>query len=82
MGASASRRDIVAYLLEESDRSGGGGGAFESEEALLREAKMVRLAVNRMVKREKVLILVPNQEEGLTRDERLLAVHPNFEVGQ
>lgn len=82
IGAAASRKDIVKFLLEDADRSGGDGGAFDSEEALLREAKLMRLVVNRMIKKEKILVEVPNQEEGLSKDDRVYAVHPNYEVGQ
>lgn len=74
----AKRKDIIKFLLEDADKQAGTGGAFESEEALKREAKVMRLVVNRMVKKERVLVEVPNQEEGTPRDERLYAVHPNF----
>lgn len=80
MGAAAKRKDIIEFLLEDADRQEGEGGAFESEEALRRYAKVVRLAVNRMIKKEGVLFEVPNQEEGLSRDERVYAVHPNFVI--
>lgn len=77
MGAAAKRKDIIKFLLEDADRQGGSGGAFESEEALKKEAKVMRLVVNRMVKKERVLVEVPNQTE-TSRDDRVLAVHPNY----
>lgn len=80
LGAAAKRKDIIEYLLEDADRQEGEGGAFESEEALRKYAKVVRLAVNRMIKREGVLFEVPNQEEGLSRDDRVYAVHPNYVI--
>lgn len=80
LGAAAKRKDIIQFLLEDADREQGDGGAFDSEEALRREAKMVRLAVNRMIKKEGVLVEVPNQEEGLSRDDRVYAVHPNYVI--
>lgn len=80
LGAAAKRKDIIQFLLEDADKQEGGGGAFDSEEALRREAKVVRLAVNRMIKKESVLVEVPNQEEGLTRDEKVYAVHPNYVI--
>lgn len=82
IGAAASRKDIVEFLLEDADRSGGAGGAFDSEEALLREAKLMRLVVNRMIKKEKILVEVPNQDAGTSKENRVFAVHPNYEVGQ
>lgn len=75
--ASAKRKEIIQFLLEDADRQGGSGGTFESEEALRREAKVMRLVVNRMVKKERVLVEVPNQD-GVPRDDRVLAVHPNY----
>lgn len=75
--ASAKRKEIIQFLLEDADRQGGSGGTFESEEALRREAKVMRLVVNRMVKKERVLVEVPNQD-GIPRDERVLTVHPNY----
>lgn len=80
MGAAAKRKDIIEFLLEDADRQEGDGGAFESEEALRKYAKVVRLAVNRMIKKEGVLFEVPNQEEGLSRDDRVYAVHPNYVI--
>lgn len=79
-GAAAMRKDIIRFLLEDADRQGGAGGAFDSEEALLREAKVMRLVVSRMVKKEKVLVEVPNQAENTPKDDRLFAVHPNYVV--
>ena len=79
-GAAAKRKDIIRFLLEDADREGGAGGAFESEDALLREAKVMRLVVSRMVKKEKVLVEVPNQAEDTAKDEMLFAVHPNYIV--
>eukprot|EP00177_Eucheuma_denticulatum_P000026 GFKZ01000055.1.p1 GENE.GFKZ01000055.1~~GFKZ01000055.1.p1 ORF type:complete len:922 (+),score=162.75 GFKZ01000055.1:259-3024(+) len=76
-GAAAKRKEIIQFLLEDADRQGGSGGTFDSEEALRREAKVMRLVVNRMVKKERVLVEVPNQE-GVPRDERILLVHPNY----
>lgn len=76
-GPTAKRKEIIQYLLEDADEQGGSGGAFESEEALRKEAKVMRLVVNRMVKKEHVLIEIPGQE-GKPRDERLLTVHPNY----
>lgn len=75
-GPTAKRKEIIQFLLEDADQQGGSGGAFESEEALKKGAKMMRLVVNRMVKKEHVLIEVPG-EKG-PRDERLLTVHPNY----
>lgn len=80
LGAAAKRKDIIEFLLEDADRQEGEGGAFESEEALRKYAKVVRLAVNRMIKKEGVLFEVPNQEEGLSRDDRVYAVHPNYVI--
>lgn len=77
-GPVAKRKEIIQFLLEDADRQGGSGGTFESEEALRREAKVMRLVVNRMVKKERVLVEVPNQPEGTKRDDKLLAVHPNY----
>jgi DNA replication licensing factor MCM6 len=82
IGAASSRKDIVEFLLEDADRSGGAGGAFDSEKALLREAKLMRLVVNRMIKKEKILVEVPNQIPETSKDNRIYAVHPNYEVGQ
>ncbi len=79
-GAAAKRKDIIRFLLEDADRQGGAGGAFDSEEALLREAKVMRLVVSRMVKKEKVLVEVPNQADDTPKDDRLFAVHPNYVV--
>lgn len=79
-GAAAKRKDIIRFLLEDADRQGGAGGAFDSEEALLKEAKVMRLVVSRMVKKEKVLVEVPNQPEDTSKDDRLFAVHPNYVV--
>lgn len=75
--ASAKRKEIIQFLLEDADRQGGSGGTFESEEALRKEARVMRLVVNRMVKKERVLVEVPNQD-GVPRDERVLTVHPNY----
>lgn len=72
-----SRKEVIQFLLEDADRQGGSGGAFESEEALRKEAKVMRLVVNRMLKKEHILIELPNQEE-VARDDRKLAVHPNY----
>lgn len=80
LGASAKRKEIIQFLLEDADRQEGDGGAFDSEEALRREAKIIRLAVNRMIKKEGVLVEVPNQEEGTSRDDRVYAVHPNYVI--
>lgn len=77
-GAAAKRKEIIQFLLEDADRQGGSGGAFDSEEALRREAKIMRLVVNRMIKKERVLIEVPNQADDVSRDDRVYAVHPNF----
>lgn len=78
--AAMKRKDIIRYLLEDADKQGGAGGAFDSEEALLKEAKVMRLVVSRMVKKEKVLVEVPNQDESLGKDDRLFAVHPNYVI--
>lgn len=78
-GASASRREMIEFLLEDADAQGGASGAFDSEEALMREAKRMRLVVNRMIKRERVLVEQPNQEN-TSRDDRIFSVHPNFVV--
>lgn len=75
---AAKRKDIIKFLLEDADQQAGSGGAFESEVALKREAKVMRLVVNRMVKKERVLVEVPNQDEGVSRDDRLYVVHPNY----
>lgn len=80
VGPAAKRKDIIQFLLEDADKQEGGGGAFDSEEALRREAKLIRLAVNRMIKKEGVLVEVPNQEEGLSRDDKVYAVHPNYVI--
>lgn len=80
LGAAAKRREIIEFLLEDADRQEGDGGAFDSEEALRREAKLVRLAVNRMIKKEGVLVEVPNQAEDVSRDERVYSVHPNYVI--
>ncbi|CAN8075633.1 unnamed protein product [Agarophyton chilense] len=83
LGAAAKRKDIIMFLLEDADRQGGSGGAFESEEALKQEAKRMRLVVNRMIKKERVLVEVPNIEPEagvLSRDDRIYAVHPNYVV--
>lgn len=77
---SASRKDIVKHVLEDIEASGGSEGTFESEEALLRESKRIKLVVSRMVRIERILIELPNQSSDLSKDDRLLAVHPNFEV--
>lgn len=77
-GAAAKRKDIIQFLLEDADRQGGEGGAFDSEEALRQEAKRMRLVVNRMIKKERVLIEVPNQDKDILRDDRVFAVHPNY----
>lgn len=78
MGSSAKRKDIIKFLLEDADAQGGSGGAFDSEEALIKGSKMMRLVVNRMIKKERVLIEVPNQGEDISRDDRVYAVHPNY----
>lgn len=78
MGAAAKRKDIIKFLLEDADRQGGSGGAFDSEEALRKEAKVMRLVVNRMVKKERILVEVPNQPDDVHRDDRVFAVHPNY----
>ncbi|CDF34504.1 DNA replication licensing factor MCM6 [Chondrus crispus] len=75
---AAKRKDIIKFLLADADQQAGSGGAFESEEALKREAKIMRLVVNRMVKKERVLVEVPNQGEEVSRDDRLYVVHPNY----
>lgn len=80
LGPAASRKEIVQYLLEDADRNGGAGGAFDSEESLMREAKLMRLVVNRMIKKERVLLEVPNQAQDLPKDERIYAVHPNYVI--
>eukprot|EP00172_Hildenbrandia_rubra_P001819 Plantae.Rhodophyta-Hildenbrandia_rubra.ctg24288.p1 GENE.Plantae.Rhodophyta-Hildenbrandia_rubra.ctg24288~~Plantae.Rhodophyta-Hildenbrandia_rubra.ctg24288.p1 ORF type:complete len:917 (+),score=211.46 Plantae.Rhodophyta-Hildenbrandia_rubra.ctg24288:646-3396(+) len=79
-GAAGTRKEIVQYLLDDMEQAAGETGAFDSEEALLREAKRMRMVVNRLVKKEKVLIEIPNQEEGLAKDDRLYAVHPNYSI--
>lgn len=76
---AAKRKDIIKFLLEDADSQGGSGGAFESEEALRKEAKVMRLVINRMIKKERVLLEVPNQE-GVSRDDKMYVVHPNYVV--
>jgi DNA replication licensing factor MCM6 len=80
IGAAATRKEIVQFLLEDADRQGGSGGAFESEEVLVREAKLMRMIVNRMVKKERVLVEIPNQDAELAKDDRIYAVHPNYVI--
>lgn len=83
LGAAAKRKDIIRFLLEDADRQGGVGGAFDSEDSLRQEAKRMRLVVHRMIKKERVLVEVPNVEGSsgpLPRDERIYAVHPNYVV--
>lgn len=83
LGAAAKRKDIIMFLLEDADSQGGVGGAFDSEDALRQEARRMRLVVNRMIKKERVLVEVPNvggSSGPLPRDERIYAVHPNYVV--
>ena len=63
-------------MLEDADRQVGEGGAFEMENELRREAKKMRLVVNRMIKKERVLMEIPNQES-MAGDDRLFSVHLN-----
>mmetsp|Transcript_10967 Transcript_10967/g.21889 ORF Transcript_10967/g.21889 Transcript_10967/m.21889 type:complete len:167 (-) Transcript_10967:29-529(-) len=74
-GSALSRKDIVRYLLEYME---GSGSHFESEASLRQEAKRLRLVVNRMVKKDRILIELPNQDSSLPKDDRLVAVHPNY----
>lgn len=78
LGAAATRREIVEFLLEDADKQGGPGGAFDSEEALMKEARLMRMIVSRMIKRERVLVEVPNQGDDVAKDDRIYAVHPNY----
>jgi DNA replication licensing factor MCM6 len=78
IGAAAARKEIVQFLLEDADRQGGSGGAFESELALVQEAKLMRMVVNRMIKKERILVEIPNQDANVSKDDRIYAVHPNF----
>uniref|UniRef100_A0A7S3EM23 DNA replication licensing factor MCM6 n=1 Tax=Rhodosorus marinus TaxID=101924 RepID=A0A7S3EM23_9RHOD len=77
---AASRKELVGFLLEDMESSAGPEGAFESEDALLRESKRLRMALGRMLKTERILIELPNQREDVSKDDRLLAVHPNFDI--
>lgn len=73
--SAMSRKDIVKYLLEFEESC---GAHFESEATLLLEARRLKLVVHRMVRKDRILIELPNQDPTLSRDDRLLAVHPNF----
>lgn len=76
--AAVSQREIVEYLLEVEDEE----SEIQTEQALLEQAKKMRLVVNRLVKKERILIDISpsddDDEETTSKEERLVALHPNF----
>jgi DNA replication licensing factor MCM6 len=73
--AAIPQRELVEYLLEVEDEE----SEIQTEQALLEQAKKMRLVVNRLVKKERILIdISQSDEETTSKEERLLALHPNF----
>ncbi|GJQ10215.1 hypothetical protein GpartN1_g2006.t1 [Galdieria partita] len=73
--AAVPQHEIVDYLLEVEDEE----TEIQTEQALLEQAKKMRLVVNRLVKKERILIDISQyDDETAPKDERLLALHPNF----
>eukprot|EP00871_Galdieria_phlegrea_P001188 jgi/Galph1/206/GphlegSOOS_G4959.1 len=73
--AAVSQREIIDCLLEVEDQQ----SEIQSESALLEEARKFRLVVNRLVKKERILVdISQNEDQQASKEDRLLTLHPNF----
>eukprot|EP00180_Rhodochaete_pulchella_P001176 Plantae.Rhodophyta-Rhodochaete_pulchella.ctg19951.p1 GENE.Plantae.Rhodophyta-Rhodochaete_pulchella.ctg19951~~Plantae.Rhodophyta-Rhodochaete_pulchella.ctg19951.p1 ORF type:complete len:730 (-),score=122.55 Plantae.Rhodophyta-Rhodochaete_pulchella.ctg19951:81-2033(-) len=72
-----TRKQIVEYLMEYQEGNGAGFGSMVEAEY---EARRLKMVIARLVKKDRVLMELPSQDEGLAKEDRLLAVHPNYVI--
>ncbi len=65
------QQDVVDWYISQKDKS----GALESTEDLKHETKLVRSVIGRLIKKEKVLLVV---QQAANPNDRILMVHPNY----
>ena len=71
--------EVVAWYLNQQED-------ISSEEELISERKLANRVIKRLITRDNVLMVLPHpeDEEGAEEREeesRIIAVHPNYEVG-
>lgn len=67
---------MIAWYMEQIEED------IQNEAQLLEQQSLVQLIINRMIDRDRVILVYQASEDALRPEGRVLVKHPNYPVGE
>jgi len=75
-GDEVTEEDLVAWYMEQVEEQ------IETEAMLMEQQHLVQLIINRLIDKDRVIIVYRPSEDAMKPEQRVLVKHPNFPVGE
>lgn len=75
-GEEVKEEDLIAWYMEQVEQD------IETEAQLVEQQHLVQLIINRMIDRDRVILVYRTSEDALRPEGRVLVKHPNYPVGE
>lgn len=75
-GRMITEENLIGWYMEQREE------VLQSEAQLFQEQNLVQLIINRMIEKDRVLLVYKKSEDPDHPEQRILAKHPNFQVGE
>merc|ERR1719337_458867 len=74
-GQEVKEEDLIAWYMEQVEED------IETEAQLYEQTNLVQLIINRLIDKDRVIIVYRQSEDAQKPELRVLVKHPNFPVG-
>lgn len=75
-GRLVSEESLIGWYMEQREE------VLQTEAQLFQEQNLVQLIINRMIDKDRVLVVYKQSEDHDHPEQRILVKHPNFQVGE
>jgi DNA replication licensing factor MCM6 len=75
-GRLVSEENLIGWYMEQREE------VLQTEAQLFQEQNLVQLIINRMIDKDRVLVVYKQSEDHDHPEQRILVKHPNFQVGE
>jgi DNA replication licensing factor MCM6 len=75
-GRMITEENLIGWYMEQREE------VLQTEAQLFQEQNLVQLIINRMIEKDRVLLVYKKSEDNDHPEQRILAKHPNFQVGE
>merc|ERR1712087_48098 len=75
-GTEVKEEDLIAWYMEQVERD------ITTEAQLVEQQHLVQLIINRMIDKDRVILVYRASDDALRPEGRVLVKHPNYPVGE